>query len=162
MQGKNQYPYAEIQNFIENKRTRSFQKGNDNNEISSSSSNNETTNKYKRSFEQNKKSKFNEFMVRKCGDFFEADEVLFKTVKFLPKFVLAPLHGFLDLKLDRLSLLQLDCEMDSTGYPDDQKSESGYCGHTQYPHSRIFLNQARALILSQFQEEDHPSIRKAL
>ena len=53
--------------------------------------------------------------------------------------------------------------MDSTGYPDDHKFfELGYCGHTQYPHSNIFLGQARALILSQFQEEDHPFIRKAL
>ena len=53
--------------------------------------------------------------------------------------------------------------MDSTGYPDDHKFfELGYCGHTQYPHSKIFLDQASTLILSQFQEEDHPFIRKAL
>ena len=102
-------------------------------------------------------------MVRKCDDLLDADNVLFKTRKFLPQFVLAPLRAFLNLKLDILSLLQLDCEMDSTGYPDDHKFfELGYCGHTQYPHSKIFLDQARALILSQFQEEDHPFIRKAL
>ena len=48
--------------------------------------------------------------------------------------------------------------MDSTGYPDDHKFfEFGYFGH-----SKIFLDQARALILLQFQEEDHPFIRKAL
>ena len=53
--------------------------------------------------------------------------------------------------------------MDSSGYPDDHKFfELGYCGHTQYPHSKIFLDQACALILSQFQEEDHPFIRKDL
>ena len=102
-------------------------------------------------------------MVRKCGNHLKADKVLFKTRKFLPQFVLAPLRAFLNLKLDRLPLLQLKCEMDSTGYPDDHKfSELGYCGHTQYPHSKIFLDQARALILSQFQEEDHPFVRKAL
>ena len=53
--------------------------------------------------------------------------------------------------------------MDSTGYPDDYNFfELWYCGHTQYPHSNIFLDQARALTISQFQEEDHLFIRKAL
>ena len=33
----------------------------------------------KKSFGRNKKARFNEFMVGKCGDLFEADEVLFKT-----------------------------------------------------------------------------------
>ena len=59
--------------------------------------------------------------------------------------------------------MRLEREIDSTGYPDDHKFfELGYCGHTQYPHSKIFLDQAPALILSQFQEEDHLLIRKAL
>ena len=80
-------------------------------------------------------------MVRKRDDILEADKVLFKTSKFLPKFVLAPLRGFLNLKLDRLYLLQLECEMDSTGYPDDHKLfELGYCGHSQYPHSKTFID----------------------
>ena len=53
--------------------------------------------------------------------------------------------------------------MDSTGYLDDHNSfEFGYCGHTQFPYSKIFLDQASDLILSQFQEEDHPFNRKAL
>ena len=53
--------------------------------------------------------------------------------------------------------------MDYTGHPYDQKFfELGYCGHTQYPHSNIFLDQASALVLLQFQEEEHPFIRKAL
>ena len=53
--------------------------------------------------------------------------------------------------------------MDYTGYPDDQNFfELGYCGHTQFLYSNIFLDQSSALILSQFQEEDHPFIRKAL
>ena len=113
------------------------------------SSDDETTPKYKKRFGQNKKAKFNEFMVRKCGNLLKADKVLFKTRKFLPKFVLDPLRGFLNLKLYRLSFLQLECEMDSTGYPDDHNFfELGYCGHTQYPHSNIFLDQARDLILS--------------
>ena len=53
--------------------------------------------------------------------------------------------------------------MNSTGYPDDNNFfELEYCGHTQYPHSKVFLDQASALILSQFQEEDHPFIRRSL
>ena len=92
-----------------------------------SSSDDEFTPKYKKSFGQNKKVKFNAFMVRKCDCLLEADKVMFKTRKFLPKFVLAPLHGFPNSKLDRLSIQQLECEMDSTGYPDDHKFfEIGY------------------------------------
>ena len=103
-------------------------------------------------FRRNKNAKFNEFMVRQCGNLLEADEVLFKARKFLPQFVLAPLCSFLNLNLDRSSLLQLKIEMDATGYPDDHKFfDLVYCGHTQYPHSKIFLDQARALIISQFQ-----------
>ena len=53
--------------------------------------------------------------------------------------------------------------MDSTGYPDDHNFfELGYCGHTQLPHSNIFLDQASDLILTQFQKEDHTFIRNAL
>ena len=101
-------------------------------------------------------------MDRRCKELIVVDNVLFKNRKKNPKFVLSPLTRFLNLKLDRLSLLQLECEMDSTGYPDDHNFfELGYCGHTQFPHSKIFLDQASALIISQFQEEDHPFIRKA-
>ena len=65
--------------------------------------------------------------------------------------------------MDRLSIQQLECEIVSTGYPDDHNlSELLYCGHTQFPYSKIFLDQASDLILSLFQEEDHPFIRKAL
>ena len=63
-------------------------------------------------------------MVRQCGNLLEADEVLFKASKFIPQFVLAPLCSFLNLKLDRISLLQLELEIDSTGYPDDHNSDS--------------------------------------
>ena len=75
------------------------------------STDDELTPKYKKRFGQNKKAKFNEFMVRKCDDLLEADKVLFKTRKFIPQFVLAPLCSFLNLNLDRLSLLQLELEM---------------------------------------------------
>ena len=38
----------------------------------------------------------------------------------------------------------------------------GYCGHPQYPYSKIFLDQASDLILSHFKEEDHTFIIDAL
>ena len=128
---KKQYPYAEIRKISAGIRTRSFKKENDNNETSSSSSDDEFTPKYKKSYGVNIKAKFNTFMVRRCGDFIEADKVLFKNRKTFPSFVLAPLRGFLNQKLDRLYPHQLECEMDSTGYPDDHKIfELEYCGHT--------------------------------
>ena len=53
--------------------------------------------------------------------------------------------------------------MNSTGYPDNHNFfELEYCGHNQFPYSKIFLEQASDLILSQFQEEDHPFIIKDL
>ena len=102
-------------------------------------------------------------MVRRCEELIEADNVLFKNMKIFPKFVLAPFGLFLDSKFYRLSLQQLACEMYSNGYPDDHNLfELGYCGHTQFPYSNIFLYQATDLIHLQFQKEYHPFIRKAL
>ena len=116
--GKNQYTYVEIRNFSAGIRTRSFQKENDNDGNSSSSSDNEFTLKYKKSYGVNIKANFNAFMDRRCEELIVAYNVLFKNRKTFPKFVLAPLPGFLNSKLDRLSLQQLECEMYSTGYPD--------------------------------------------
>ena len=74
-------------------------------------------------------------MDRRCEELIEADNGLFKNRTIYSKFALAPLRGFLNSKLDRLSLQQLECEMDYTGYPDDHNFfEFGYCGHTQLPH----------------------------
>ena len=145
--GEKQYPYAEIRNFTAGRRKRSFQKENDNNGTFSSSSDDEFTSKYRKIYGENINANFNAIMDRRCEELIVADNVLFKNRKIFPKFVLAPLRRF--LKLDRLSLQQLECEMDSTGYPDHRNFfELGYCGHTQYPHSKIFLDQASALILS--------------
>ena len=102
-------------------------------------------------------------MVKRCEDLIEADIVLFENRKIFPKFVLAPFRLLMDSKLDRLSLHKLECKMDSTGYPDDHNVfELGYCGHTQFSYSKMFLGQASDLIILQFQEEDHPFIIKAL
>ena len=67
MQGKNQYPYADIRKNSAGITTRSFQKENDNDGTSSSSSYDEFIPKYKKSYGVNIKAKFNAFMFRKCG-----------------------------------------------------------------------------------------------
>ena len=87
-------------------------------------------------------------MVRRCEGLIEADNVLFKNRKIFPKFVLAPLCGFLNSKLDRLSRNGFNWVSDDHNF-----FELGYCVHTQCPHSKIFLDQASALIILQFQEE---------
>ena len=119
MRGEKQYPFAEIRNFTAGRRTRSSQKESDNNGTSSSSSDDETTSKYEKSYGENINANFNSLMENGCEDLIEADNVLFKNRKIFPKFVLAPFRQFLDSKLDRLSLHHIECEMDSTGYPDD-------------------------------------------
>ena len=75
--GNKQYSYAEIRNFTAGRRTRSFQKGNDNNGTSSSSSDNEFTPKYKKSYGENINANFNAFMDKRCEELIEADIVLF-------------------------------------------------------------------------------------
>ena len=76
-----EYPYAEIRNFTAGRRTRSFQKENDNNGTSLSSSNDEFTPKYKKSYGLNINANFNAIMERRCEELIEADNVLF------PKFL---------------------------------------------------------------------------
>ena len=86
-------------------------------------------------------------MDKRCEILINSDNVLFKIRTTKPKFLLPSFQHFLNSELDTLSLQKLECEMDSTGYPDDHNFfELGYCGHTQYPHSKSFLDQARALI----------------
>ena len=68
-------------------------------------------------------------------------------------FVLCSFQEFLNSKLDRLSLQQLEYEMDFTDYLDKYNFfELVYCGHPQYAYSNIFIDQASDLILSHFKE----------
>ena len=54
--------------------------------------------------------------------------------------------------VNRLSLQQLEYEMDCADLPDDYNfSEVGYCGHTNFPYAHIQLEQATKLIISHFQ-----------
>ena len=53
--------------------------------------------------------------------------------------------------------------MDFADYPENYNFfELGYCGHPQYPYSKMFLDQASDLILSYFKKEDHSFIKDAL
>ena len=133
--GKKIYPFTEIRNFTAGKRTRSSQKESDNNGTSSPFSDYETIPKYKKRFGVNINAKFNTFMNKRCEIIIKADNDLFNHRTTRPKFVLTSFQHFLDSKLDRLSIQQLEFELDSTGYPDDYNLfELGYCGHTQFPY----------------------------
>ena len=54
----------------------------------------------------------------RCELIVEADNELFQNSTKKPKFLLCSFQQFLNSKLDRLSLQQLECEMDCTDYPD--------------------------------------------
>ena len=82
MQGKNQYPYAEIWQFTAGRRTRSIQKETENNGTSSSSSDYEFTPKYKKSYGVNTIANFNAIIDIRCEELIEADNVLFKIGKY--------------------------------------------------------------------------------
>ena len=112
-------PFAEYRNFSTCRRTRSSHKESDNNGTSSLSSDNETTPRYNKVFKHNINSNFNVFMTRRCEIIIKADNDLFNFRTNRPKFVLTSFQHFLDSKLDRLSLQQLEFEMDSAGYPDN-------------------------------------------
>ena len=88
------------------------------NGTSSSSSDNETTPKFKKSFETNFNAKFDARMKTRCEFIIKVDNELFQNRKRKPMFLLCSFQHFLNSKLDRLSLQQLECEMDSAGYPD--------------------------------------------
>ena len=134
-----------------------------NNGTSSSSSDYETILKLKKSFEINYNAKFNTFMKTGCEFIIEADNELFQNRTKKPMFVLCSFQQFLNSKLDRLSLQQLEYEMYFPDYPNKYNYfELGYCGHPQYPYSNIFLDQASDLILSHFKVEDHSFIKDAL
>ena len=89
-----------------------------NNGTSSSSSDYETTPKFKKSLVGNINDKFDVFMKTICDIIIEADNKLFKNRTQETTFVLCSLQNLLNSKLDRLSLQQLECEMDRTDYPD--------------------------------------------
>ena len=117
--GKKIYPFAEFRNVSTRKRTRSSHKESDNNGTSSSSSDNETIPKFKKFFEKYINAKFDARMKTRCEFIIKADNELFQKRTKKPMFVLTSFQNFLDSNLDRLSLQQLECEMDYTGYPDD-------------------------------------------
>ena len=74
--GENQF--AEIRNFTADRGTRSSQKESYKNGTYSSSSDDETTPKYKKSYGENINANFNAFMDKRCEDLIEADIVMFK------------------------------------------------------------------------------------
>ena len=81
------------------------------------------------------------------------DDALFKNRPKRPAFVLRPLRSMLNFEVERLSLHQLEWEMDCTDYPVDYNfSEIGYCGHPNFPYANTQFKKSTNLILSHFQE----------
>ena len=60
-------------------------------------------------------------MKTRCELIIEADNELFQKSTRKPKLVLCSFQQFLNSKLDRLSLQQLDCDMNFSDYPDKYK-----------------------------------------
>ena len=118
MRGKKHYPFAEFRNVISRKRTGSSHNERMNNGTSPPSSDNETTPKFKKSSKINFNAKFNVRMKTICEFIIKADNELFHNKKRKPMFLLCSFQHFQNSKLDRLSIQQLECEMDSAGYPD--------------------------------------------
>ena len=110
-----------------------------NNGTSSSSSDYKTTPKFKKSLEENINAKFDIFTKTRCDLIMEDDNKLFKNRTQEPTFVLSSFQKLLYSKLDRLSLQQVECELDRTDHTDKYNCfELGYCGHPNYPHTKIF------------------------
>ena len=107
-----------MRNVSTRKRTRSYHKESDNNGTSFLSSDNETTPKFKKSFEKNIKANFDAHMKTRCELIIKADNEVFNKKTNKPMFVLTSFQHFLDSNLDRLSHQQLEFEMDSAGYPE--------------------------------------------
>ena len=77
MRKKEHYPFAEFLNGIPGKRTRSSHNESMNNVTSSSSSDNETTPKFRKSFEKNINANFNKHMTMRCEFIIKADNEVF-------------------------------------------------------------------------------------
>ena len=74
-------------------------------------------------------------MKTKCDLIIEADNELFNNRTKKTTFVLCSFQQFMNSKLDKLSLQQLECEMNRTDYHDKYNFiELGYCSHPKYPH----------------------------
>ena len=89
-----------------------------NNGTSLSSSDNETTPKFNKFLRNVFNAKFNIRMKTRREFIIKVDNELFQNRTRKPTFVLCSFQHFLNSKLDRLSLQQLECEMDRTDYPD--------------------------------------------
>ena len=85
------------------------------------SSDNETTLKFKKGFENNINAKFDARMKTRCEFLIKADNELFQKRTRKIMFVLNSFQHFLNSNLNKLSLHQLEFEMDSAGYPDKLK-----------------------------------------
>ena len=159
----NHCPLEIFRNGI-SKNTRSSDKGTINNGSPSSYSDCEMGSKIKKRFLKNCHATFDKKMKFNCHALKFDDDYLFKnSSKKIPTFVTSPFLTMLNVEVGRISLQQLEYEMNRTGYPADYNFfEIGYCVHPNFPYTNIQLEQASDLILSRFHKEDHSFIYDTL
>ena len=98
-----------------------------NNGTSSSSSDYETTPKFKKCFGENINAKFDVIMKTRCDFIIEADNELFNNRTQKLTFVLCSFQQMLNPKLDRLSLQQIEYEINYTDYPEKYNCGFNIC-----------------------------------
>ena len=90
-----------------------------------------------------------------CYSIIIDDDAQFKNISKRPAFVLRTLKTMLNFEVGKLSLQELEYEMDRTDYSVDY-IKKGYCGHPNFTYVDIQFKQATNGILSHSQEVDNP------
>ena len=97
-------------------------------------------------------------LKKKDDNFFTDDETVQDH-----RIALLPLKSYLDPNLDRISLLDLENEMDREDLPDNFSFfEIAYCGHTPSSYARTQMEQALELLECHFRPDDHECISDIL
>ena len=69
------------------------------------------------------------------------DDALFKNRSKRPTFVLRPLNVMLNFEVDRISLQQLEYEINRTDYPVNFIFFIGYCSKNNFPYANNQFNR---------------------
>ena len=130
------YPPAMYQNGI-SKEKRSHVTGKIDNSIPLLCSDSATTSKRKK----NRRDTFKFQIKEHCLSLKAQNDVMFRN-REKSGFLLKPLKAMFDHVVDRLSLQQLEYEMERADLPDDYIFfKIGYCGHPAFLYARIQLKE---------------------
>eukprot|EP00978_Attheya_sp_CCMP212_P038892 scaffold197238_cov26-Attheya_sp.AAC.2 len=132
---------------------------------SSSRSNHDANSKATSEKKNNRREQFALPLKKYCKWLKLKDDELFTRDKKRPQagIALMPLQKVLDPILDRLSLLNLEDELEREDLPDNFRFfEIAYCGHTSCGYARVQKEQAIELLQGHFTETDHEYIEECL